>query len=194
MSTQFHYSLLTSVVLHGTLLGLSACTFQAAQVDVVRDAYAPVELHLMTEPSVEHQAPLVPPTSGEAVELDITAAERPPSEASRKTSDFLSGRGALMHARPLTAQNQPPRYPWLARLRGWEGTVVIGARIAANGRVAATWIVRSSSHAILDATAQEAIRGWVFKPASQMCAFVASEATIPVRFRLANIQEQERLP
>ncbi len=49
-------------------------------------------------------------------------------------------------------------YPWLARLRGWEGNVLLSVIVQANGRLDAIRVVRSSSFAVLDRAAVDSLR------------------------------------
>ncbi len=49
-------------------------------------------------------------------------------------------------------------YPYIARLRGWEGTVLLAFDIEANGRLQDIRIARSSGYAILDNSALSALR------------------------------------
>lgn len=44
-------------------------------------------------------------------------------------------------------------YPYVARLRGWEGTVLLGLRVASDGRLDKIRIERSSGYAVLDNSA-----------------------------------------
>lgn len=84
------------------------------------------------------------------------------------------------------ADNPPPRYPRLARREGYEGRVLLRVRISADGRCLAVQVARSSGYAILDRAAAEAARDWRFRPATRGGCAVASELTVPVRFRLVN--------
>jgi protein TonB len=50
-------------------------------------------------------------------------------------------------------------YPTLARRRGLSGTVLVDVEIDASGRLGRVTLVTSSSHALLDDAALEAVRG-----------------------------------
>ncbi|HLU40385.1 MAG TPA: TonB family protein [Planctomycetota bacterium] len=63
----------------------------------------------------------------------------------------------------IPGRNPPPAYPWLARRRGWEGTVVVQVRVDADGAVGAAAVVRSSGRAALDEAALAAVRTWRFR-------------------------------
>ncbi len=49
-------------------------------------------------------------------------------------------------------------YPWLARLRGWEGDVLLGVIVQASGRLDGIHVVRSSGFAVLDRSAIDSLR------------------------------------
>lgn len=87
-------------------------------------------------------------------------------------------RAAKMH------NNRPPRYPDIARQNGWEGTVLLKLSIDSTGRVTHVAVARSSGYAILDAAATAAVRTWQGEPATEGGVAVASEESLPVRFRL----------
>lgn len=70
--------------------------------------------------------------------------------------DLISG-GILPGVPP---GNSPPRYPRIARRRGWEGTVVIEVRVSGKGRVRAARVEQSSGYGILDEAALGAARQW----------------------------------
>ena len=78
----------------------------------------------------------------------------------------------------------PPRYPALARQRGWHGTVLLVVKIDATGRVTAVEIETSSGYQLLDAAAAGAVRRWRYKPAVGRNGPVATEELQPVTFRL----------
>ena len=71
-----------------------------------------------------------------------------------------SGQGDVLIPGEFLAGNSPPRYPLLARRKGWEGTVVIEIHVSGSGRVEQARVEKSSGYAILDGAALGAIRSW----------------------------------
>ena len=59
-----------------------------------------------------------------------------------------------------------PRYPQLARQRGWEGVVVVRFFVSREGLTQSHQILHSSGYPVLDRSAVQAIRLWRFKPDS----------------------------
>jgi protein TonB len=87
-------------------------------------------------------------------------------------------------ARPDYGANSPPKYPPLAREKGYEGTVYLRALVERDGRVGNLLIDRSSGHEILDKAAVDSVRGWTFLPAQKDGKPVASWVLLPVKFVL----------
>ena len=85
---------------------------------------------------------------------------------------------------PCYKNNPLPKYPVLARRRGYEGEVLISAMISASGTVVALNVKESSGHPILDRAAVKAVAAWEFEPARRMGAPVPLSVDIPVRFVL----------
>ena len=65
---------------------------------------------------------------------------------------------AQIHSRLLADLARHFEYPLLARLRGWEGTVLIGLDIEADGLLRHVYLARSSGYDVLDQSAIEAVQ------------------------------------
>lgn len=87
-------------------------------------------------------------------------------------------------ARPRYRDNSPPPYPMTARVRGYEGIVLVSAEILAEGRVGNLKIKSSSGYDILDKSALDAVKTWKFDPAKRMGRPVIAWVDIPVRYVL----------
>ena len=90
--------------------------------------------------------------------------------------------GAMIPPRYLHAQR--PAYPLTARLRGYEGVVLLAVEVLADGRPGRIGIKRSSGYALLDQSALSAVRAWRFEPARAMDVPRAMTVDVPVRFAL----------
>ena len=90
-------------------------------------------------------------------------------------------------ALPRYDVNPYPRYPRVAKLRGWEGMVVFEAQILKNGRVGHLQVVTSSGYKSLDDAARKAINRWKFSPATSFGMSIDSQVEIPVTFSLKNL-------
>lgn len=57
-----------------------------------------------------------------------------------------------------------PGYPWLARIRGWEGRVEVSYQIQPSGEVTKVEILQSSGYYALDNACLKAVRRWRYLP------------------------------
>ncbi len=139
-----------------------------AQTDVTRGVSS-VELELVTEGSLL-------PSKGEE------AAARVPLP---KPEGVTSDDGAISTAKSLGLRNPAPRYPWVARINGWQGTVLLRAGVDPKGEAESVQVARSSGFSVLDAAALTALKQWKFLPArARGGRAVASEVEIPITFKL----------
>jgi TonB family protein len=77
-----------------------------------------------------------------------------------------------------------PAYPLAARMRGYEGVVLLAVEVLTDGRPGEVWIKKSSGHALLDQSALNAVRAWRFEPARKVAIPLAMTVDIPIRFAL----------
>lgn len=113
--------------------------------------------------------------------VETTKTEDP---AELKEQQGETGASIVRKAMPLYQINPPPDYPYQARRRGFEGTVVIEALISVSGRVADLRLAASSGHRSLDKAAIKAVRKWRFTPGSQGGVMKEMWVRVPVSFRL----------
>ncbi|MCF6178079.1 MAG: energy transducer TonB, partial [Geopsychrobacter sp.] len=92
--------------------------------------------------------------------------------------------GGDTQALPRYTENPRPRYPAVARRKGWSGIVEIGVRVNTSGRVVKLSIVQSSGFSVLDRAARRAVRLWQFVPATRLGHNVAADVVVPIDFRL----------
>lgn len=89
-------------------------------------------------------------------------------------------------AYPLYKENSPPVYPAIARVRGYEGVVLVSAEILPDGRVGEVKIRKSSGYAILDQSAIQAVKPWKFEPARKSGNPFTAWVELPIKFILHN--------
>ena len=95
-----------------------------------------------------------------------------------------SGTAGGGYAAPNYGINPLPKYPPLAREKGYEGTVYLRVLVRADGRVGQLAIDRSSGYEILDREAVDSVKGWAFLPAKKGGKPVESWVLLPVKFAL----------
>ena len=95
-----------------------------------------------------------------------------------------SAAGALIEAKPEYFKNPPPKYPYLAKQKGWEGTVLLNVDVDKAGKPLRITLEQSSGHQVLDDAAFKALKKWQFRPALLGDIPVDSTVRVPVRFVL----------
>ncbi len=90
----------------------------------------------------------------------------------------------IQEAGPLYQLNPPPRYPGIARRRGYEGLVVLKVDVDEYGRPTTVTLFAGSGHSLLDEAALRAVRKWRFQPGSIDGVPQKMTVKVPVRFRL----------
>ncbi len=86
--------------------------------------------------------------------------------------------------RPMYQTNPPPKYPEMARKRGFEGNVVLEVLVDRHGTVTNLRLLLSSGHPILDKAAMRSVKNWTFEPGMKGKTKVEMWVKIPIRFEL----------
>ena len=101
-----------------------------------------------------------------------------------------TGLPAYTRAYPSHRENPRPDYPELARVRGYEGTVLLAAEILADGRVGNIRISKSSGYDILDESAIRNVKTWKFEPAKKFGKPHKDWVEVPYKFLLEDERHQ----
>ncbi|MGB7293389.1 MAG: energy transducer TonB [Thermodesulfobacteriota bacterium] len=80
--------------------------------------------------------------------------------------------------------NPKPRYPMLARRKGYEGTILLRVFVLETGGVGKVELEKSSGYEILDESAFKAVKDWVFIPGKKNGEPIPSWVTVPIKFQL----------
>ena len=91
-------------------------------------------------------------------------------------------RGRMKSVKPLKTER--PLYPRMAREQGWQGKVVLRTQITADGIVKNATVQESSGFSLLDESAVQSVKSWLFEPAKNGEFAVASTVDLPIRFDL----------
>ena len=132
--------------------------------------------------AVAVEAPADAPVAA-AVERPVGPARAAPAESPAEPATVPSPEGAATVAEPL-GENPAPRYPGLARRKGWQGTVVLAVQVDATGAASGVSVSRSSGRRMLDDAARQAVAAWRFLPARRAGVAVASHTEVVVAFEL----------
>ena len=82
--------------------------------------------------------------------------------------------------------NPKPTYPMIARRNGYAGVVLLRVLILESGKVGKIALEKSSGHEILDKSALDAVKNWIFIPSSRNGVTISSWVTVPIKFELKN--------
>jgi periplasmic protein TonB len=123
--------------------------------------------------------------AGKAGGVSVSAAE-PDAGASGAAEDILPVRGVFqpVDELPIPIMEYKPPYPDLAHDFGVEGLVIVHALIGKDGRVMRVELDEKFAIPLLNQTALEAAKRWVFKPAFTHDRPVPVWTDIPFRFVL----------
>ena len=90
----------------------------------------------------------------------------------------------LREAIPVYQKNPHPKYPRIARRRGYQGTVMLEVFINREGKVGDLRLFQSSGYRVLDRTAMASVKNWLFEPGRRGDQKVEMWVKVPIRFRL----------
>jgi protein TonB len=138
----------------------------------------PVTEQQLPRPSLSEPAP-EPASSAVTSAASNTAASR--SNTQTNAEPFTEA-----NFRANYGFNPKPKYPAIARNRGWEGKVLLKVRVSAEGHSDEVTLHRSSGHEALDESAIATVKKWRFIPAKQGETEVASSVIVPINFTLNN--------
>jgi protein TonB len=141
---------------------------------------SPVDDRKPAPPEAE-QAPPSGPPDRPAPEKTATNTPAAPSDAGPAAHN---AHAAIRASVPLYDLNPPPVYPWVARRRNYQGTVLLDVRVTAEGLVAEVKVARSSGYPVLDRSALKSVRHWRFEPARRGSHPIETWVQVPVRFEL----------
>lgn len=151
-----------------------------ASIERPADSAGAVQLSLTprTAPAAENTSP----EYGNRPEMDKSSVEAPHSGGFAAAVQHHMSDIAIAY--PLYRENTPPVYPEMARLRGYEGIVLVFAEILPTGRVGDVKIRKSSGYAILDQSAIQAVKPWKFEPAKKAGNPFTAWVELPIKFTL----------
>ena len=90
----------------------------------------------------------------------------------------------IQEAVPVYRKNPSPKYPRMARRRGYEGTVVMEVLVNRDGSVEELRLYESSGYTVLDRSAMNSVKKWLFHPGKRGDKEVDMWVKVPVRFQL----------
>ena len=120
--------------------------------------------------------------SYQGIETALTGKEGHPGSEQNQSSITAGYQNELAY--PDYNLNPKPKYPKAARKRGYEGEVKLKVLVLENGRVGKIEVTRPSGYKILDESALEAVKNWIFVPGKENGKEISSWVTVPITFQL----------
>ena len=106
------------------------------------------------------------------------------SKKTAQEGETVPKKQTIREARPLYRSNPPPKYPVVARRRGFQGNVVLEVLVGQIGNVIDLRVLSSSGYPILDRAAETAVKNWTFEPGMRGQEKVEMWVRVPIRFEL----------
>jgi len=106
------------------------------------------------------------------------------SKKSEQNDLTQSVANVIHEARPIYRSNPPPTYPRVARIRGYQGDVMLDVLVNKNGTVGDLKVIKSSGYPLLDRVAKSSVKNWLFEPGMIGKEKVKMWVKVPIRFEL----------
>lgn len=143
---------------------------------------APVERQKRFDTVETDVNPSVDRTSGQSsLQKNLSNADKEHDD-NENQNEVYSNSQFIIKATPLYKLIPKPRYPRLARTRGYQGTVHLNVLVGDDGMVKDLQVASSSGHPILDRSALESVRKWIFEPGKKGTTKIAMWVSVPVTF------------
>ncbi len=138
--------------------------------------------------SKEKEAPnIIPEKTAEKTESHFNSeqtASQTHLNAAKQEAATTSPLKTIHKARPIYRSNPSPKYPRIARIRGYEGNVLLDVLVNKDGKVHDLKIFRSSGYLLLDKAAISSVKYWLFEPGMIGDEKVDMWVRVPIRFEL----------
>ncbi|MEJ2655770.1 MAG: energy transducer TonB [Desulfobacterales bacterium] len=139
------------------------------------------------QPKIDNTSKTIPENSDKTATSDFETKQ----DGSKKISKSIGQNGAsllpletIREARPIYRSNPSPEYPRIARIRGYQGIVLLDVLVNDDGEVDDVKIFRTSGHPILDRAAKSSVKQWLFEPGMIGDKKVGMWVRVPIRFEL----------
>jgi len=104
--------------------------------------------------------------------------------ATKQSTAVLSPLKTIHEAIPIYRSNPSPKYPRIARMRGYQGNVLLDVLVNKDGKVHYLKIFKSSGYPLLDNAATSTVKHWLFEPGMIGDEKVDMWVRVPIRFEL----------
>lgn len=164
---------------------ISANKVTSIQIEIVEEKPLYKEIKTNSEKKIRHTKQITKKQI-QLKKTDKPFKKKPLSPSFTKQAN-LSKTTIVPPRYKLGSLNNPlPIYPKKARRKGWEGLVILSAIVHNNGHIKTLNIKQSSGYALLDKSAHNTVKKWIFQPALSNTKKIEHPLDIPIRFKLSN--------
>jgi protein TonB len=195
-----------ALFIHGVLFFVGGKPFIKPIQYSVQSANGSIDVDLVTalpQPDVAAVKPITSTTEKQQETVKIMPQEeqvtlpQPDVDTAKSTTSTMEKQQEMVKTMPRPSQgtirtksnpgyfqNQPPKYPQLAKQMHQEGLVTLMVEVDQKGMPVKVEVKQSSGYQLLDRAALEAVRRWRFQPERIGDIPIESKVTVPIRFRL----------
>jgi len=144
-------------------------------------------VQIPVQPKIDNTSKAIAENTGETGKFDFEPEQKAAKEFSKKNEQNAltpSPINVIHEARPIYRSNPPPKYPRIARIRGYQGEVMLDVLVNKNGTVGDLKVIKSSGYPLLDRAAKSSVINWLFEPGMVGKEKVKMWVRVPIRFEL----------
>ena len=144
-------------------------------------------VQIPVQPKINNTPKTISENTGETGKSDFEPEQKASKEFSKKNKHNAltpSPTHVIHEARPIYRSNPPPKYPRIARIRGYQGDVMLDVLVNKNGTVGDLKVIKSSGYPLLDRAAKSSVKNWLFEPGMVGKEKVKMWVRVPIRFEL----------
>ena len=144
-------------------------------------------VQIPVQPKIDNTSKAIAENTGDTGKSDFEPEQKASKEFSKKNEQNAltpSPMNVIHKARPIYRSNPPPKYPRIARIRGYQGEVMLDVLVNKNGTVGDLKVIKSSGYPLLDRAAKSSVINWLFEPGMVGKEKVKMWVRVPIRFEL----------
>jgi protein TonB len=153
----------------------------------LKNASLPKPAQIPVQPQTDNTSKAIAEQNGKTAALDFGHKEngsKIASKAVERDGASLSPLETIQEARPAYRSNPSPKYPRIARIRGYQGNVLLDVLVNDHGTVDEVKVFKSSGYPVLDRAATSTVKQWLFEPGKIGEKQVGMWVRVPIRFEL----------
>ena len=153
----------------------------------IKNTSLPKPVQIPVQPKTDNTSKAIAEKTGGTATFDSGNKKnesKPASSTLDQDGVSLSSLQSIHEARPAYRSNPSPKYPRIARIRGYQGNVLLDVLVNKYGKVDEVKIFRSSGYSVLDRAATSTVKQWLFEPGRIGEKKVDMWVRVPIRFEL----------